>query len=191
MNLPEVLFAEKDPSVILQKVLASYENQTGRTLYPGDPVTLLLKSLSYVVAVQNAMIDLAAKQNLLAYATGAHLDHLGDLMGVKRIEAQPARCSMEFRLSGAMDFEVAIPTGTRVATKDGKVIFRTSGTCSILNTLGSDRNANIAKGNIFRNVYGILAKVLKDDTVNLIQRIYVVVTQIYAIQQDHTFGRVI
>lgn len=131
MNLPEVLFAEKDPSVILQNVLASYENQTGRTLYPGDPVTLLLKSLSYVLAVQNSMIDLAAKQNLLAYATGAHLDHLGDLMGVKRIEAQPARCSMEFHLSGAMDFEVAIPAGTRVATKDGKVIFRTSGTVSI------------------------------------------------------------
>lgn len=132
MNLPEVLFAEKDPSAILQKVLAFYEEQTGVTLYPGDPVTLLLKSLSYVVAVQNATIDLAARQNLLAYATGAHLDHLGDLMGVKRIEAQPARCSMEFRLASAMDVEVAIPEGTRVATRDGKVVFRTSGTASIL-----------------------------------------------------------
>ena len=114
--LPEARFAETDVAAVEASVLAAYEGLTGTTLQPGDPVRLFLESLAYVVGVQNAVIEQAGRQGLLAYAEGAHLDHLGALMGVSRLPAQPARLSLRFSLSEALPFAVPVPAGTRAAT---------------------------------------------------------------------------
>lgn len=124
-TLPEVHFASANAAEIESQVIASYEQASGITLQPGDPVRLFLESLSYLISVQNSLIDLAGRQNLLAYAQGAALDHLGALMGVARIPAQPARCELRFSLSSVLDFAVPIPKGTRVASEDGKIVFAT------------------------------------------------------------------
>ena len=123
--LPEARFAETDVAAVEASVLAAYEGLTGTTLQPGDPVRLFLESLAYVVGVQNAVIEQAGRQGLLAYATGAHLDHLGALMGVSRLPAQPARLSLRFSLSEALSFAVPVPAGTRAATRDGSLAFAT------------------------------------------------------------------
>lgn len=123
--LPEVSFATLSASEIESAVLTAYERQAGVTLQPGDPVRLFLESLAYLVSVQNQLIDLAGKQNLLAYARGAHLDHLGALMGVERIPAQTARVTVRFSLSETLAFAVPVPEGTRVATEDGSIVFAT------------------------------------------------------------------
>lgn len=123
--LPEVSFATLSSSEIESAVLTAYERQAGVTLQPGDPVRLFLESLAYLISVQNQLIDLAGKQNLLAYAKGAHLDHLGALMGVQRIPAQSARVTVRFSLTEAFTFTVPIPEGTRVATEDGSITFAT------------------------------------------------------------------
>lgn len=131
MPLPEISFADERADVIESELVAAYESATGKTLYPADPVRLFLAVLAYRLAVQNAVINLAARQNLLAFATGAHLDHLGDLMGVKRIEAQPARVMLRYSLQEALDFTVTVPSGSRSATRDGSAVFQTSSAADI------------------------------------------------------------
>lgn len=113
-TLPEVHFASANAAEIESEVIGAYEKASGITLQPGDPVRLFLESLSYLISVQNSLIDLAGRQNLLAYAQGAALDHLGALMGVSRIPAQPARCEVRFSLSSPLDFAVPIPKGNHL-----------------------------------------------------------------------------
>lgn len=115
----------KTPQEIENNIIKRYEEIAGITLYSADPVRLFLKSLAYTLSVQNAVIDYAARQNLLAYATGLHLDYLGELMGIKRQEAKPAKTMLKFSIQDALAFEVTIPKGTRAATKSGEVIFQT------------------------------------------------------------------
>ncbi len=129
--LPEVSFATLSSSEIESAVLTAYERQAGVTLQPGDPVRLFLESLAYLFSVQNQLIDLAGKQNLLAYARGAHLDHLGALMGVERIPAQSARVTLRFSLSEALGFTAEIPEGMRVGTQDGSITFATIASAEI------------------------------------------------------------
>lgn len=124
-TLPELHFANADAAKIEAEILAAYEKASGVKLQPGDPVRLFLESLAYVISVQNSLIDLAGRQNLLAYAEGAALDHLGALMGVARIPAQPARCEVRFALAAPLAFAAPIPKGIRVASEDGKIIFAT------------------------------------------------------------------
>lgn len=124
-SLPEIDFSPQNAWEVESSILTAYERIANVTLQPGDPVRLFLESLAYVVSVQNGLIDLAGKQNLLAFATGAHLDHLGALMGVSRIPAQPAACNLRFALSASLAFPVPVPAGVRVATMDGKTVFAT------------------------------------------------------------------
>ena len=65
------------------------------------------------------MIDHSAKMNLLAYAEGNYLDHIGALLGVYRLEAASAACILVFTLSEVLSYDAVIPAGTRVSTGDG------------------------------------------------------------------------
>lgn len=123
--LPSISFAPGDAADVEAAVISAYERLSGVTLQRADPVRLFLESLAYVITVQNNVIDLAGRQNLLAFASGAHLDHLGALMGVSRIPAQPARCTLRFSVGEVLAFALPIPAGTRVATQDGKISFAT------------------------------------------------------------------
>ena len=123
--LPAISFAQGDAADVEAAVISAYERLAGVTLQRADPVRLFLESLAYVITVQNNVVDLAGKQNLLAFAQGGHLDHLGALMGVSRIPAQPARCTLRFSVGEALAFALPIPAGTRVSTQDGKISFGT------------------------------------------------------------------
>ena len=124
-GLPSVSFAPQSAGETETAIITAYEAIAKATLQPGDPVRLFLESLAYVISVQNGLIDLAGKQNLLAYARGGHLDHLGAPMGVIRIQPQPARTTVRFGVDGALAFAVPIPAGTRVTTQSGGVMFAT------------------------------------------------------------------
>ena len=69
-ELPEVLFAEKDPDTITQEIVNIYENFSGRTLTRSDPVRLFIDAIILTIIQQRNVIDHAAKMNLLAYAEG-------------------------------------------------------------------------------------------------------------------------
>lgn len=122
----------QSPKEIEANIIQRYEKITNTTLYPADPVRLFLESLAYTIAVQNACIDYASKMNLLAYAEGEHLDHLGALLGVYRKAEKPALTTLEFSIKEELLFDVIIPKGIRVTTKSNDVVFTTLETKEII-----------------------------------------------------------
>lgn len=150
-NLPSIEFAVKDVSKIETDVITTYEAISGRKLAPGDPVRLFLQAIASIIAQQRVLIDYSAKQNLLAFAEGNFLDHLGALLETERLPAQPAKTTIRFTINSQPQ-TVTIPKGTRV-TPDGKIFFATveakdipSGTtevdvtaeCTTAGTIGND-----------------------------------------------------
>lgn len=120
-----ILFADIDSASVEKAVITTYETIAKTTLYPGDPVRLFLESVAYTLAVQNNVINLAGRQNLLAYAESEHLDYIGMMVGTKRLGASRAVCEQAFYLAAPLVFDVPVPKGTRVTTADGKSRFAT------------------------------------------------------------------
>lgn len=126
-----ILFADIDSESVEKAVINAYETIAQTTLYPGDPVRLFLESIAYTLAVQNNVINLAGRQNLLAYAEGEHLDYIGMMVGATRLDASRAVCEQTFYLNRALTFDVQIPKGARVTTGDGKSRFATKEAATI------------------------------------------------------------
>ena len=124
-GLADINFAVKDPDTITRQIINAYENASGRTLSQSDPVRLFLDSIILIIIQQRNIIDIAAKNNLIAYAEGEYLDHIGALFGVTRRGAGHASVTAIFYidepLTGA---DIIIPKGTRI-TSDGKITFST------------------------------------------------------------------
>lgn len=125
-RLPAITFTETDPAEVQAKILSDYEAITGRTLYPGNPERLFMEALAYLVAVQNIAIDAAGKKNLLAYADGPHLDHLGVQQDTPRLDMDYAKTILRFTLPDTFDWPVEIIKGHRVGTMDKSAVFATN-----------------------------------------------------------------
>jgi phage-related baseplate assembly protein len=124
-NLPDIEFVSTDVGLVKQSIISEYEGLTGLKLYPGDPVRLFLESLAAVIAQQRSMIDSSAKTNLLVYARGDFLDHLGALTNTTRLPAQKALTTLRFSIDAGLEgIDVVIPIGTR-ATPDGILFYAT------------------------------------------------------------------
>ncbi len=129
-NLPNISFCETNGSKVEQEVLSVYESITGTSLAAGDPVRLLLEGLAYTITVQRQVIDLTGKKNLLAYAGGDHLDHLGELTDTPRLQPFFSQAEIRFELGEVQTSTVHIPAGTRL-TPDSKLMFATVGPAEI------------------------------------------------------------
>lgn len=123
MSLPEPNFIDRDVIAITEEMVAQYELLTGRTLQPAQVERLVIDMIAYRESLTRIAIQEAAKQNLVAYARYPMLDYLGELVGVTRLPAQPARTTVRFTLVGLQTFDVSIPQGTRVKSADGKMTF--------------------------------------------------------------------
>lgn len=75
-NLPEVEFVDTNTEALVNKLIAGYEEITGRTLYPADPVRAFILWLASVLVQERVQINESAKQNLPRYAVGKNLDSL-------------------------------------------------------------------------------------------------------------------
>lgn len=145
-NLPNISFSELDPAAVESSIITVYESVSGSTLFPGNPVRLFLESLAYIISMQNAAIDAAGKQNLLAYAMDTHLDHLGQLMDTGRMAPAPAMTCMRFSLAEPLPWAVLIPQGSRVTTGNNGV----GGAGGLV--FATDHSAEIAAGALFVEV---------------------------------------
>ena len=125
-NLEEIFFAQKDANEIQSEIINLYESMSERTLARGDPVRLFLECIVLIIVQQRSLIDHAAKQNLLAYAEGAFLDHIGALLQVTRLEASHALTTLKFTLSEAQPSAVIIPVNTRASPGGGVILFATT-----------------------------------------------------------------
>ncbi|QGQ95876.1 baseplate J/gp47 family protein [Paenibacillus psychroresistens] len=121
-SLPDIQFIDTNPDTIRDSVIAVYEAIAEKKLYPGDPVRLFLLSVSNIIVQQRVLINMTAKQNLLRYALGDVLDHLGSRVQTERIGAQPADVTMRFTLSAPQLTNITVAAGTKVSP-DGTLFF--------------------------------------------------------------------
>jgi len=124
-TLPEPVFVEADYEKIINELIASWEAQTGEKLDPAQVERLILNVIAYRENILKLAINEAAKQNLLAFAKGEKLDHLGALLGVQRLPSQPALTTLRFEFQEPLPVQILIPKGTQVRSSDGKVVFQT------------------------------------------------------------------
>lgn len=125
MNLPEINFVNTDKESVEKEIFALYTSVTGRKLAPGDPIRLFLLVITNVVILLLNRINDTGKQNLLAYARGENLDHIGIALGVERLQATGAVTTMKLTASMARPEGIAIPKGTRFTAGDN-VFFTTT-----------------------------------------------------------------
>lgn len=93
-------FSELTPSGIEGMVITAYEEASGQTVYPGDPVRLFLQSNAYIISLLAAFINETGNQQYLAHARGPHQDLIGRAGG-HGPAARPARPGTVLRFSTA------------------------------------------------------------------------------------------
>ena len=111
-------FATCDVEEIVASAKIIVETELGRKVSDADPIMLLIKSFTAIIAQQRLLIDEAANQNLLYYSTGKNLEALGALVGVSRLPATAAICTVELTLSAARATATTVRAGTRISTAD-------------------------------------------------------------------------
>lgn len=134
-NLPEIEFCNANAEMVKNIVFGKYQEITGRSLAKGDPVRLFLLSISSSIVLLLNKINETGKQNLLAFAGGNNLDHIGILIGVDRIPAVAATITIQIKLSQKLATSLIISAGTRFTAGDN--IF-----------FSLDNNVTIAAGTI-------------------------------------------
>ena len=118
-NLPDITFAESDPQTIEGNIIVTVEGLLGRKLARADPLRIFLRGIEALIIQQRILIDATAKQNLLAFATGEYLDHIGALTGTYRLQPSAATATIRLQVSSARGAATMIPQGTRVTAGDG------------------------------------------------------------------------
>lgn len=130
-QLPEPRFIETDQQAVLESCIREYEELAGRTLYPAQAERLLINLIAYREHLVRVGIQEAAKQNLVRYAQAPMLDMLGELVGVTRLAAEPASCTIRFALKEALAADLDIPAGVKIYSQDGSARFDTGEACRI------------------------------------------------------------
>jgi phage-related baseplate assembly protein len=121
-NLPDISFADKSAQQIETDIVNRYEQLTGKSLGPADPRRIFIRAIVLILAQQRSLIDFSAKQNLLGYATGEYLDHIGISRDTTRLQPTSAKTTLRFTFSIAQQQKIS--AGTRVTAGDG-VFFAT------------------------------------------------------------------
>ncbi len=116
--MEEINFATADPQAIELEVVATVEKLLGRPLERADPVRIFLRGVELLIIQQRLLIDEVGKQNLLYYAKGDNLDHLGYLTGCERLPAVAATTTVELTLSTPRAQATTIKKGTRITAGD-------------------------------------------------------------------------
>lgn len=120
-------FVDTDSDAIVAELVSTYEQMTGRTLRPADPDRLFIAWVANVIVQERVMQNYVGNQNLPSSADGENLDALGELIyGIKRLEAQPSKCTVRFTISAAQTTSIAIPQGTRVTDASGNLVWYTT-----------------------------------------------------------------
>lgn len=125
-SFPDITFVDADTSATADEMIKQYEQLTGRSLYPADPVRLLLNYAATVISQERAIINDSARMNMPRFARGEYLDSLCEIFrDVSRLQAQPAQCTVKFTISEIRPDDIIVPSGTRI-TPDGTLMFATA-----------------------------------------------------------------
>jgi len=124
LTAPE--FVHIDPAAIEADLVKRYEQDSGKTLYPGQIERLYLQQIAYAIALSYAAIQATAEKLLVRFSDGALLDYLGELVGTPRLPAAAAQTGITLTRIAADGPPVMIPAGSVVASNDGRVNFATT-----------------------------------------------------------------
>ncbi len=124
-NIPEISYTETDVKVIFSNIKTTFEAVTGRTLYPGDPLLILIQTFATIISQQSSKLEYIAKQNLLKYSDDGFIENLGALVGVTRLQPSSALTTLKFTISAPHTSVILISKGTRVVSGN-KIYFVTT-----------------------------------------------------------------
>jgi phage-related baseplate assembly protein len=113
-------------TLILADMVAQFEANSGRVLYPAQLEQLLINLYAYRETIVRNAIQYCGMQNLLAFAVYPMLDYLGEFFDVQRFPQQPAITTLLVTLSAQQTTSTDIPQGTLVGTSDGVFQFSTT-----------------------------------------------------------------
>ena len=118
-DLADVEFVDADPDAVKAALIADYLEITKRkSLGKGDPVRLFLLAVAETIVRLRNKVNYTGKMNLLKYAKGDHLDHIGAFLDTARLEADAAVTTMKVTLLSARERDIEIPEGTRISNGD-------------------------------------------------------------------------
>ena len=123
-ELPDYHFVDGDPATVEKGIFAAYERIVGQKLFPGQPERIFCEFMTYLFVMARANLNAAARSQLLAYAQGDLLDHIGARVYCQRLSAAPARAQLAVHLAIPAPAAWVMPRGTRV-TADKKLYFAT------------------------------------------------------------------
>lgn len=124
------LFVDINPETIVPELVKDFEDRLGVVLKAGDQKREFLQGFGYTLTTVLQSIEASGLKELLRTTFGEYMDELGDLVGVTRLPADYADCTVQFTLSGVQPQDVEVPAGTRV-TPDGTLFFATTETLII------------------------------------------------------------
>lgn len=122
---PNIEFINTDTQTILSEMIKDYESYTGRSIYPSDPIRLMLSWIADIIIHERVIINETGKQNVPRYAKGEYLDSIAEIFrDEKRLPATSAKVILRFFISNIFETEKVIPVGTRVSAGEN-IIFET------------------------------------------------------------------
>ncbi len=124
MESAEPVFFNTDAQKIRAEMIDYYENLVGFKLYPGQAEMQLINAFCYREHIFRIQANQTVKQNLVHYASFPALDYLGELVGVQRLAAGLASCTIRFCLVEDHP-ELIIPASVQIQSIDGKAVFKT------------------------------------------------------------------
>ncbi|GIP25478.1 hypothetical protein J23TS9_06080 [Paenibacillus sp. J23TS9] len=126
-SLQDIDFIEVDAASIQHSIITTFEGLIGKKLFPADPRRLFVLGLAQIIIQQQILLNHNKKADLLKYAVGPKLDHIGIMQDVTRLPAAAARTTITFTLSVPLTSAIIIPAGTRTAPQgaDGSLFFVT------------------------------------------------------------------
>jgi phage-related baseplate assembly protein len=127
-GLPTIF--EEDIAAKMARMQTRLESALGRALAPGDIEMLIANAFVYEAQLICIAGNAAMRQCLTSFATGTMLEYLVALVGVTRLPASGAQCTIRFNFVAGHN-PVQLPAGIRVQSIDGTVIFITNDTVDI------------------------------------------------------------
>jgi phage-related baseplate assembly protein len=124
-DLPEPQVIPNDYNGTLTRLKKHYEASTGHYPLVSDPETFVLEQVAYERELLVDDINREARENLLAFANEAMLDHLGASVDCERLPASRALTSLQLTLTSGHPAFVLEP-GFTVRAVDGQSLFATT-----------------------------------------------------------------
>lgn len=105
------------------KLVAWFEQASGRTLYSDQTEMFLVEMTAYAFALHGENAHVAILQNLAVFAEGEHLELQAANNSILKLLASPAETMVRFTMAAPRQLSVTIPKGTRCTA--GEIAFLT------------------------------------------------------------------